>query len=268
MAFGFPNNPSTNQVYLGPNGVRYKFDGAKWKGDVVQSEGFIGSIGFTGSSGNTGFTGSQGIQGVTGFSGSQGTQGIQGFTGSVGSQGTTGFAGSQGIQGIQGVTGFVGSKGDTGFIGSQGIQGVSGFTGSVGSQGTTGFTGSQGIQGIQGVTGFVGSQGSQNIIFSIASGSSITINSDSTDVAYQNNTQATGTLTINSPTGTPTDAQKLMLKIKSQNVQTFSWNAAFIGSTDLPLPTATSGANKVDYMGFVYMQEDSKWHMIAKNFGF
>lgn len=102
----------------------------------------------------------------------------------------------------------------------------------------------------------------------IPDGNSISISVDTTDIAYQNNTQAVGTLAISNPTGTPTDSQKLMLKIKSTNIQTFSWGNGFTGSTDLSLPTASTGGGKVDYVGFIYMESNSKWHLIAKNFGF
>ena len=102
----------------------------------------------------------------------------------------------------------------------------------------------------------------------LADATSITVNVDTTDVAQQNNTQAVGTLTVNAPTGTITDSEKFILRIRSANVQTFSWNAVFAGSTDGSLPTATTGSSKTDYMGFMYMTADSKWHMIAKNFGF
>lgn len=105
-------------------------------------------------------------------------------------------------------------------------------------------------------------------VVSIADGTSITINADTTDLATQANTQATGTLTINAPTGTPVNGQKLMLRLQSTNVQTFSWNAIFAGSTDQALPTASSGTSKYDYVGFVYNSTASKWQLIAKNFGF
>lgn len=105
-------------------------------------------------------------------------------------------------------------------------------------------------------------------VVSIADGTSITINADTTDLATQANTQATGTLTINAPTGTPVNGQKLMLRLQSTNVQTFSWNAAFAGSTDQALPTTSSGSSKYDYVGFVYNSTASKWQLVAKNFGF
>ena len=102
----------------------------------------------------------------------------------------------------------------------------------------------------------------------LADATSITVNADTTDVAQQNNTQAVGTLTVNAPTGTITDSEKFILRIKSTNIQTFSWDPVFAGSTDGSLPATTTGSNKTDYMGFMYMTADSKWHMIAKNFGF
>lgn len=105
-------------------------------------------------------------------------------------------------------------------------------------------------------------------VVSIANATSITINADITDLATQANTQATGTLTINAPTGTPVDGQKLMLRLQSTNVQTFSWNAIFAGSTDLVLPSASSGSSKYDYVGFIYNGAASKWQLVAKNFGF
>ena len=102
----------------------------------------------------------------------------------------------------------------------------------------------------------------------ITDATSITINSDITDIATQVNTQAAGTLTINAPSGTPVSGQKILLKLKSTNVQTFSFNAIFTGSTDLALPTASSGSSKYDYMGFIYNSSVVKWQILGKNFGF
>jgi len=102
----------------------------------------------------------------------------------------------------------------------------------------------------------------------ITDATSITINCDTTDIATQINTQATGTLTINNTTGSPVNGQKLILKIKSTNVQTFSWGTIFDGSTDLPLPGTSSGALKWDYLGFIYDSDAVKWQLVAKNFGF
>jgi hypothetical protein len=108
----------------------------------------------------------------------------------------------------------------------------------------------------------------QSRVVAVADATSITINADTTDMATQANTQALGTLTINAPTGTLANGQKIMLRLQSTNVQTFSWNGVFSGSTDLTLPTTSSGSSKYDYFGFIYNSTATKWQIIAKNFGF
>jgi hypothetical protein len=107
-----------------------------------------------------------------------------------------------------------------------------------------------------------------NRVVSYTDATSITINADTTDMATMANTQAAGTFTLNAPTGTVVNGQKLLFRMTSTNVQTFSWNGVFRGSTDLALPTASSGAGKEDYLGFIYDSTSSKWDLIAKNFGF
>ena len=124
-----------------------------------------------------------------------------------------------------------------------------------------------GAIGIVGYTGSVGTFANVRVV-TISSGSSITVNADTTDIAKQDNTESAGTLTINEPSGTPNDGQKILLKITSTNVQTFSFNAAFVGSTDLALPTSTSGSGKLDYLGFIYNSSSSKWQFAGKIFGF
>jgi hypothetical protein len=110
--------------------------------------------------------------------------------------------------------------------------------------------------------------GATNRVVSYTDATSITINADTTDMATMANTQSAGTFTLNAPTGTLVNGQKLLFRMTSTNVQTFSWNAVFRGSTDLALPTASSGAGKEDYLGFIYDSTSSKWDLIAKNFGF
>jgi len=102
----------------------------------------------------------------------------------------------------------------------------------------------------------------------IADGTSISINADTADFFTQANTQAVGTLTVNAPTGTLVNAQRLILRIRSTNVQTFSWNAIFEDSDELFLPTATSGSTKYDYFGFFYNSTANKWQLVSKLLGF
>jgi hypothetical protein len=97
---------------------------------------------------------------------------------------------------------------------------------------------------------------------------SITPNSNTTDLLWQANTNSIGTLTINAPTGTPSNGQTLILRIRSTAVQTFSWNAIYRGSSDLSLPTVTTGGTKTDYIGFKYNSADTRWDLLAKVFGF
>lgn len=115
-------------------------------------------------------------------------------------------------------------------------------------------------------TAFLGFQTPR--VNTIADGTSITVDSDTTDMAIQANTQASGTLTINAPTGSPVNGQKLIIRIRTSNVQNFSWNSAFDDSSDLLLPVVSSGSSLFDYMGFIYNSTSSKWQLLAKVFGF
>ena len=84
----------------------------------------------------------------------------------------------------------------------------------------------------------------------------------------QNNTRSAGTLTINAPTGTPTEAQRLILRLRTASVQMLSWNAVFEGSAAMPLPSESSGLNTFDYFGFFYSTADSRWHLLSYVGGF
>jgi hypothetical protein len=96
-------------------------------------------------------------------------------------------------------------------------------------------------------------------VVTAADATSVTPNSDNADTTYQLNTQSIGTLTINADGGTPIECQDWWFKIKSTNVQTFSWNAVFVGTTDVSLPTTTSGSGKIDRFEFRYDIVNSKW---------
>ncbi|OGT57512.1 MAG: hypothetical protein A3E01_08210 [Gammaproteobacteria bacterium RIFCSPHIGHO2_12_FULL_63_22] len=102
----------------------------------------------------------------------------------------------------------------------------------------------------------------------LADATSITPAADSTDEATHTNTQGLGTLTVNAPTGTPTEGQRLVIRIKSTNAHTYSFNAIYRGSTDVALPTALSGSSKTDYLGFLYNSTDTKWDLVASAQGY
>lgn len=105
-------------------------------------------------------------------------------------------------------------------------------------------------------------------VVSMADATSFTPTSATADINTQTNTQVAGTLTANAPSGTPTDGQRLILRIKSTNVQTFSWNAIYRGSNTVVLPVATTGSSKTDYFGFVYNSADSKWDCLSASYGY
>ena len=96
----------------------------------------------------------------------------------------------------------------------------------------------------------------------------ISINADCADMITQDNTQGAGTLTVNSPTGCFYDGQRIMLRVKSTNAQTLSFDAVYDDSDDLTLPTSTSGSSKTDYLGFAYNNTSCKWEFVGKIFGF
>ena len=69
-------------------------------------------------------------------------------------------------------------------------------------------------------------------------------------------------LTINAPTGTPVNGNKLMFRIKDDGTtRTLTWNAIFRG-VGVTLPTATT-VSKTHYVGAVYNAADTKWDVIA-----
>jgi hypothetical protein len=75
---------------------------------------------------------------------------------------------------------------------------------------------------------------------------------------------AAGTLTINAPSGTPTNGQKLVIRIQDDGTQrNLSWNAAYevVGVT---LPTTTTAGKKI-YVGCIYNSTDTTWDVVAVN---
>lgn len=91
----------------------------------------------------------------------------------------------------------------------------------------------------------------------------ITPTSDTAD--QYNITGLTGTSAIQIPSGTPTDGQRLSIRIKDNGTgRTLSWVTTAGGyrviGTTLPLTTT---ANKTIYVGCVYNSADSYWDVVA-----
>lgn len=67
---------------------------------------------------------------------------------------------------------------------------------------------------------------------------------------------------IAAPTGTPTDWQALILRIKDNGTaRALTWNAIYRASTDLALPSTTV-ISKTMYCEFLYNSADSKWDFV------
>src|SRR3990167_8193294 len=175
--------------------------------------------------GAQGSVGSQGSQGSAGATGAQGTLGSQGSQGSQGSAETvTGPTGPTGATGPQGTQGSQGSAGDTG---AQGATGATGATGAQGSQGSVGQQGSQVSQGSAGATGATGPTGYVvPRVTSQPSATAVTVNADTTDVFEA--TAMTETGFFDTPSGTPVNAQKLILRlIGSAGARNISFSGSF-----------------------------------------
>ena len=97
-------------------------------------------------------------------------------------------------------------------------------------------------------------------VTSAASASSLTPSVATADIyAY---TALAAALTINAPTGTPVDGDKLVFRLLDNGTsQTLTWNATYtvIGVT---LPTSTT-ANKTTYVGCIYNANNTRWDVIA-----
>lgn len=68
--------------------------------------------------------------------------------------------------------------------------------------------------------------------------------------------------TFGAPTGTPTDGQVLIFRIKSDSsIRTLAWNAAYV-ARGVSMPTATV-ASKYTIVGFMYNADTSTWDCVS-----
>jgi len=94
----------------------------------------------------------------------------------------------------------------------------------------------------------------------ITSSATPTPNSDTTDIYTI--TALAENATFGAPSGTPTQGQSLIIRIKDNGTaRTLAWNAIYRAG-DISLPTTTI-ISKTMYLGFIYNSTDSKWDFVA-----
>jgi hypothetical protein len=72
----------------------------------------------------------------------------------------------------------------------------------------------------------------------------------------------TGSVTIATPSGTPTTKQKLILRLKDNGTgRGLTWNATYI-AVGVTLPTTTV-ASKITYVGCIYNATDVQWDVVS-----
>lgn len=99
-------------------------------------------------------------------------------------------------------------------------------------------------------------------VTSEASNATPTPNADTTDIHIV--TALAAGATFGAPTGTPTQGQQLIIRIKDNGTaRSLGWNAAYRASSDLALPTTTT-LSKTLYCGFMYNATDATWDLVAK----
>jgi hypothetical protein len=101
-------------------------------------------------------------------------------------------------------------------------------------------------------------------ITSIADAATITATSDASD--QYNVTALAQAATIAAPSGTPTDGQKLVLRIKDNGVaRALTWTTGSSGAfraVGVTLPTTTV-ISKTVYIGSIWNAADSRWDAVA-----
>ena len=110
------------------------------------------------------------------------------------------------------------------------------------------------------ITGTITSSRINPRVFSTASTASLTPDVSSFD--QYNLTALAADVTINAPTGTPVNGNKIMFRILDNGVsRTITWNATYtvIG---VSLPAATT-AGKRTYVGCIYNTENTCWDVVA-----
>jgi hypothetical protein len=96
----------------------------------------------------------------------------------------------------------------------------------------------------------------------VSTGTASSLTPDVATAEIYSYTALASALTINAPTGTPVDGNKLMFRLLDNGTaRALTWNATYtvVGVT---LPTTTT-ANKTTYVGCIYNANNTRWDVIA-----
>ena len=102
-------------------------------------------------------------------------------------------------------------------------------------------------------------------VVSVASSATWSPNADTTDVFTITTAQAAAVTTINNPSGTAVDGQKMIFRVKCDGTARAlsGWGTQYRFSSDMAAPT-TLIVNKTTYLGFMFNSLDTKWDNVAK----
>lgn len=100
-------------------------------------------------------------------------------------------------------------------------------------------------------------------ITTVASTATLTPNADTQDVTAIS-AQA-GALSVAAPTGTPTDGQSLIIRVRDNGTtRAISWNAIYTAFTGIDLRTATVVGKPLIFQ-FIYNSSTSNWELLHSN---
>jgi hypothetical protein len=98
----------------------------------------------------------------------------------------------------------------------------------------------------------------------ISSSASGNISPDVSSYDYYIRTAQAAAITINNPTGSPVQGEKIIIRLKDNGTaRAISWGSQY-RALEFPLP-ATTVLGKTLYLGFAFNSTDTKWDLLAIN---
>jgi len=102
-------------------------------------------------------------------------------------------------------------------------------------------------------------------VITLTDASTVTINAASGNFQRLVTTSGIGATRAMGTPSNPVDGQLLMFAIKQDSTgsRLVTWPGVFTFGSDIPSPVLSTGANKVDYIGFIYSGTGAVWHCIG-----